>query len=76
MIDQFEADKCLYVTLTDNLQLMITENRSNLRLPRQPPGNSDGTNPMKVGEKSKFLPCCGHLQLFPQDNAAFKNHFL
>ena len=34
MIDQFEADKCLYVALTDNLQFMITDNRSN------PPSNS------------------------------------
>ena len=50
MVDQFKAEKCLHAASTDNLVLMITDNRSYPRAaPRQPlgqpPGNSDGTNP-------------------------------
>ena len=46
MADQFEAEKCLHVASTDNLGLMIIDNRSDPRKTSgQPPGNSDGTNP-------------------------------
>ena len=42
MVDQFETEKCFHATSTDNLVLMIIDNRSD---PGQHPGNSDGTNP-------------------------------
>ena len=46
MADQFEAEKCLHAASTDNLVLTIIDNRSDPRAaPRQPSGNSDGTNP-------------------------------
>ena len=46
MVDQFEAEKCLYAASTDNLVLTIIDNRSDPKVaPRQTPGNSDGTNP-------------------------------
>ena len=52
MVDQSEAEKCLHAASTDNLVLMTIDNRS---APRQPPGNSDGTNPWTRAEsRCKF----------------------
>ena len=48
---------CVHAASTDNLVLMIIENRSVLMTvenrsdPGQPPGNSDGTNPGTWAEK-------------------------
>ena len=64
MVDQFEAEKCLHATSTDNLVLTIIDNRSDpkaaLRQPLgQPLGNSDGTNPGTRAEsrcKTRGLP--------------------
>ena len=42
MIDQFQAEKCLHAASTDNLVLMIMDKRADSK---QPPDNSDGTNP-------------------------------
>ena len=39
MIDQFEAEKCLYPASTDNVRLMTIDNRPD------PRANQDGTNP-------------------------------
>ena len=51
MIDQFEAKKCLHAASTDNLLLMIIDNRPT---PGQPLGNSDGTNPgTQTGSRCK-----------------------
>ena len=55
MVDQFEAEKCLYTASTDNLVLTIIDNRSDPKAaPRkplgQPPGNSEGTNPWTRAE--------------------------
>ena len=64
MVDQFEAEKCLlcfYAASTDNLALMIIDNRSDPKAaPRQPlgqpPGNPDGTNPGTRAESTCKIP--------------------
>ena len=70
MVDQFEAEKCLYAASTDNLVLTIIDNRSDpWAVLRQPPGNSDGTNTGTRAERSaklRELPGgggCWHLEL-------------
>ena len=61
MIDQFEAEKCLYAASTDNLVLTIIDNRSDPKAAlRQPlgqlPGNSNGTNPRTRAESRSKTP--------------------
>ena len=64
MVDQFEAEKCLYAASTDDLVLTIIDNRSDPKAaPRQPlgqpPGNSDGTNPGTRAESRCKTPGVG-----------------
>ena len=64
MVDQFEAEKCLRAASTDNLVLMIIDNRSDPRTaPRQPLGQPPAIQVaqipgpvLKVGAKPRGLP--------------------
>ena len=60
MIDQFEAEKCLHASSTDNLRLMIIDNRSDPRAIQmvQIPGPE-----LKVGARPRGLPWGGMLAL-------------
>ena len=53
MVDQFDAEKCLHAASTDNLVLMIIDNRSHPRAIQivQIPGPG-----LKVGAKLRGLP--------------------
>ena len=84
MVDQFEAEKCLYAASTDNLVLTIIDNRSDPKAALrqhlgQPLGNSDGTNPGIRAEsrcKTRGLPGggCWRLELTDALEKLFAYH--
>ena len=87
MVDQFEAEKCLYALSTDNLVLTITDNRSHPKAaPRQPLGNPSGNfraiqmgqipgPELKVGAKPRGLPGgCWPLELTDALEKLFAHH--
>ena len=53
MVDQFEAEKCLHAALTDNLVLMIIDNRCDPREIQMVKIPGPG---LKVGAKPRELP--------------------
>ena len=66
MADQFEAEKCLHAGSTDNLVLMIIDNRSDPRATPPPQAIQMVQIPgpgLKVGAKPRGLPGCWRLEL-------------